>query len=189
TPERMRVEGCADLRRFSEQSISRSRSPGSRIASGHESPRATVERSRATSTTSSRESSSTRSQVRTCSGRARSSDRHRSSHRVTTSIASSKARSSSSSPSTTPREHRDERSSKLCRASSVATSGTRRSESDSPRSSAPKPSRASAPVDRPRGDSGQSSLGSRWREIYSEAIERKYRFLSFGDAMLLDRHA
>ena len=34
-----------------------------------------------------------------------------------------------------------------------------------------------------------SFVGSRWREIYSEAIERKYRFLSFGDAMLLDRHA
>ena len=27
------------------------------------------------------------------------------------------------------------------------------------------------------------------RAIYTEAIERRYRFLSFGDAMLLDRHA
>ena len=34
-----------------------------------------------------------------------------------------------------------------------------------------------------------SFVGQRWRDIYAEAIERKYRFLSFGDAMLLDRHA
>ncbi len=30
-------------------------------------------------------------------------------------------------------------------------------------------------------------VGSRWREIYSLAIDEGYRFLSFGDAMLLDR--
>lgn len=29
-------------------------------------------------------------------------------------------------------------------------------------------------------------LGDRWRDIYSTAIDRRYRFLSFGDAMLLD---
>jgi S-adenosylmethionine:tRNA ribosyltransferase-isomerase len=34
-----------------------------------------------------------------------------------------------------------------------------------------------------------SFVGQRWRDIYAGAIERKYRFLSFGDAMLLDRHA
>jgi S-adenosylmethionine:tRNA ribosyltransferase-isomerase len=34
-----------------------------------------------------------------------------------------------------------------------------------------------------------SFVGPRWRDIYVEAIERGYRFLSFGDAMLLDRHA
>ena len=34
-----------------------------------------------------------------------------------------------------------------------------------------------------------SFVGPRWRAIYTEAIERRYRFLSFGDAMLLDRHA
>lgn len=34
-----------------------------------------------------------------------------------------------------------------------------------------------------------SFVGPRWRDIYAEAIERGYRFLSFGDAMLLDRHA
>lgn len=32
-------------------------------------------------------------------------------------------------------------------------------------------------------------VGPVWREIYQEAIDRRYRFLSFGDAMLLDRHA
>lgn len=34
-----------------------------------------------------------------------------------------------------------------------------------------------------------SFVGPRWRNVYAEAIERGYRFLSFGDAMLLDRHA
>jgi S-adenosylmethionine:tRNA ribosyltransferase-isomerase len=32
-------------------------------------------------------------------------------------------------------------------------------------------------------------VGSRWRRLYDDAIARQYRFLSFGDAMLLDRHA
>lgn len=32
-------------------------------------------------------------------------------------------------------------------------------------------------------------VGERWRRLYAEAIEQRYRFLSFGDAMLLDRHA
>ncbi len=32
-------------------------------------------------------------------------------------------------------------------------------------------------------------VGDRWRELYAEALRRDYRFLSFGDAMLLDRHA
>ncbi len=31
----------------------------------------------------------------------------------------------------------------------------------------------------------QAFVGSRWRELYAEAIRREYRFLSFGDAMLL----
>lgn len=31
-------------------------------------------------------------------------------------------------------------------------------------------------------------IGPAWRTIYQEAIEQRYRFLSFGDAMLLDRH-
>lgn len=31
--------------------------------------------------------------------------------------------------------------------------------------------------------------GPRWKRLYQTAIEREYRFLSFGDAMLLDRHA
>ncbi len=35
----------------------------------------------------------------------------------------------------------------------------------------------------------QSFVGTRWREIYKEAIEREYRMLSFGDAMLLARRA
>jgi S-adenosylmethionine:tRNA ribosyltransferase-isomerase len=30
-------------------------------------------------------------------------------------------------------------------------------------------------------------VGERWRVLYREAIEQRYRFLSFGDAMLLDR--
>ena len=34
-----------------------------------------------------------------------------------------------------------------------------------------------------------SFIGDRWRRLYSEAVAEKYRFLSFGDAMLLDRHA
>ncbi len=32
-------------------------------------------------------------------------------------------------------------------------------------------------------------VGSRWRGLYEEALSGDYRFLSFGDAMLLDRHA
>ena len=32
-------------------------------------------------------------------------------------------------------------------------------------------------------------VGSRWRDLYAEALQHDYRFLSFGDAMLLDRHA
>ncbi len=31
-------------------------------------------------------------------------------------------------------------------------------------------------------------VGPRWRALYDEAIRSKYRFLSFGDAMLLNRH-
>jgi S-adenosylmethionine:tRNA ribosyltransferase-isomerase len=31
-------------------------------------------------------------------------------------------------------------------------------------------------------------IGDRWRRLYEEAISQRYRFLSFGDAMLLDRH-
>ncbi len=30
-------------------------------------------------------------------------------------------------------------------------------------------------------------IGERWRRLYSEALDHDYRFLSFGDAMLLDR--
>ena len=30
-------------------------------------------------------------------------------------------------------------------------------------------------------------IGERWRELYQEALENDYRFLSFGDAMLLHR--
>ncbi len=33
----------------------------------------------------------------------------------------------------------------------------------------------------------ESFVGPRWRELYATAIERRYRFLSFGDAMLLER--
>ena len=29
--------------------------------------------------------------------------------------------------------------------------------------------------------------GAGWRDLYAEALEREYRFLSFGDAMLLER--
>ncbi|NNC79991.1 MAG: tRNA preQ1(34) S-adenosylmethionine ribosyltransferase-isomerase QueA [Acidimicrobiales bacterium] len=32
-------------------------------------------------------------------------------------------------------------------------------------------------------------IGSRWRSLYEQALDADYRFLSFGDAMLLDRHA
>jgi S-adenosylmethionine:tRNA ribosyltransferase-isomerase len=32
-------------------------------------------------------------------------------------------------------------------------------------------------------------VGPRWRTLYDVAMARDYRFLSFGDAMLLDRHA
>ncbi|NBO68552.1 MAG: S-adenosylmethionine:tRNA ribosyltransferase-isomerase, partial [Actinobacteria bacterium] len=31
-------------------------------------------------------------------------------------------------------------------------------------------------------------VGSRWRDIYATAINERYRMLSFGDAMLLNRH-
>jgi S-adenosylmethionine:tRNA ribosyltransferase-isomerase len=33
----------------------------------------------------------------------------------------------------------------------------------------------------------ESFIGPRWRDIYVEAISQQYRFLSFGDAMLLAR--
>jgi S-adenosylmethionine:tRNA ribosyltransferase-isomerase len=33
----------------------------------------------------------------------------------------------------------------------------------------------------------ESFIGPRWRDIYAEAISEQYRFLSFGDAMLLAR--
>ena len=33
-----------------------------------------------------------------------------------------------------------------------------------------------------------SFVGDRWRRLYSDAIDRQYRFLSFGDAMMLNRH-
>jgi S-adenosylmethionine:tRNA ribosyltransferase-isomerase len=33
----------------------------------------------------------------------------------------------------------------------------------------------------------QSFVGTRWRKLYEEAIDREYRMLSFGDAMLLYR--
>jgi len=32
-------------------------------------------------------------------------------------------------------------------------------------------------------------VGPRWRDLYAVALAEGYRFLSFGDAMLLDRHA
>ena len=34
-----------------------------------------------------------------------------------------------------------------------------------------------------------SFVGPRWRDLYAHAVRERYRFLSFGDAMLLDRHA
>lgn len=33
----------------------------------------------------------------------------------------------------------------------------------------------------------ESFIGQRWRQLYAEAIEEKYRFLSFGDAMFITR--
>ncbi len=33
----------------------------------------------------------------------------------------------------------------------------------------------------------QAFVGPRWRDLYDEALAERYRFLSFGDAMLLDR--
>ena len=30
-------------------------------------------------------------------------------------------------------------------------------------------------------------VGERWRDLYAEALAERYRFLSFGDAMLLSR--
>ena len=35
----------------------------------------------------------------------------------------------------------------------------------------------------------EAFVGSRWRRLYADAAASGYRFLSFGDAMLLDRHA
>jgi S-adenosylmethionine:tRNA ribosyltransferase-isomerase len=35
----------------------------------------------------------------------------------------------------------------------------------------------------------EAVIGPRWRGLYAEATREGYRFLSFGDAMLLDRHA
>lgn len=35
----------------------------------------------------------------------------------------------------------------------------------------------------------EAFVGPRWRTLYDEALASDYRFLSFGDAMLLDRHA
>jgi len=32
-------------------------------------------------------------------------------------------------------------------------------------------------------------VGERWRQLYEHAVRGEYRFLSFGDAMLLDRHS
>ena len=32
-----------------------------------------------------------------------------------------------------------------------------------------------------------SFIGERWRSLYDQALAADYRFLSFGDAMLLDR--
>ena len=33
----------------------------------------------------------------------------------------------------------------------------------------------------------ESFVGRRWRDLYADAMNEKYRFLSFGDAMLIDR--
>jgi S-adenosylmethionine:tRNA ribosyltransferase-isomerase len=35
----------------------------------------------------------------------------------------------------------------------------------------------------------EAFVGERWRRLYRHAVEHRYRFLSFGDAMLLDRGA
>lgn len=35
----------------------------------------------------------------------------------------------------------------------------------------------------------EAFIGTRWRELYAEALAADYRFLSFGDAMLLERRA
>jgi S-adenosylmethionine:tRNA ribosyltransferase-isomerase len=35
----------------------------------------------------------------------------------------------------------------------------------------------------------EAFVGDRWRRLYDEALREQYRFLSFGDATLLDRHA
>jgi S-adenosylmethionine:tRNA ribosyltransferase-isomerase len=35
----------------------------------------------------------------------------------------------------------------------------------------------------------EAFVGPRWRRLYDDALAQGYRFLSFGDAMLLDRHA
>jgi S-adenosylmethionine:tRNA ribosyltransferase-isomerase len=35
----------------------------------------------------------------------------------------------------------------------------------------------------------EAFVGARWRRLYDTAMQRGYRFLSFGDAMLLDKHA
>jgi S-adenosylmethionine:tRNA ribosyltransferase-isomerase len=35
----------------------------------------------------------------------------------------------------------------------------------------------------------EAFVGPRWRRLYDAALDADYRFLSFGDAMLLDRHA
>ncbi|CAN5759120.1 tRNA preQ1(34) S-adenosylmethionine ribosyltransferase-isomerase QueA [soil metagenome] len=35
----------------------------------------------------------------------------------------------------------------------------------------------------------EALVGRRWRDLYTAALAADYRFLSFGDAMLLDRHA
>ena len=33
----------------------------------------------------------------------------------------------------------------------------------------------------------EAFVGPRWKDLYAEALQREYRFLSFGDAMLLER--
>lgn len=33
-----------------------------------------------------------------------------------------------------------------------------------------------------------SFIGDRWRRLYADAVREQYRFLSFGDAMILNRH-